>query len=594
MAGGIIIYTLATQLLWRTGFFELRFVWTLLLTASLGLSSRCTFFKLPAYSVGTRVRMRHAFLQGWLVFSVLFWYWAVIRSANPGVTHTEQSMDVMWMGAALASGQAPLQDAWFSGAASSYYADGHQILAFLGLKLGLPLQVSVNITQIIWFALSGLLAFEAGKSLMRLQSKTGETLAGILSIIFVCFVSTPKGFLDALTKNTWWWWWDASRVIKDGETQLITEFPFFSFWLGDNHAHLIGLPFLLLTIVVGTGLIRSRRISFATALLPVLCVVWSWRINPWQTPTALAILGLGLLLRKRKLQISDVKYLSFAAAITLLFWFPIRASGPELSLEWTTFGETGLLGFLNVFGFLVPGVVWLGFTRPHRLWIAFAILFLGMFMCAEVVYLQDVFQNRMNTVFKVYYQLWVLLALLSALGFAQAMKGRRRTRILAISSLALCLVPGVMYAGKLSLESRKTNQRSMNAWDVLPEETKFFLEISQRLIVSGERIVEAPGSSYDSNTSMLGTWTMGNTLIGWTGHQAQWRPGQSSPSLGGVYEASTLDELRTKLLQLEADWVLVGPNERKAFKSHPQFEQWMDELAYRVVDQADMKLFRVR
>ena len=44
-----------------------------------------------------------------------------------------------------------------------------------------------------------------------------------------------------------WWWWRASRIIHDRDLagnamEVISEFPFFSFLLGDNHPHVYALP----------------------------------------------------------------------------------------------------------------------------------------------------------------------------------------------------------------------------------------------------------------------------------------------------------------------------------------------------------------
>src|SRR5690606_10197470 len=52
-----------------------------------------------------------------------------------------------------------------------------------------------------------------------------------------------------------WWWWRTSRVIEDlnlaGEhIEVIDEFPMFSYVLGDNHPHVLAMPFVLLAIGV--------------------------------------------------------------------------------------------------------------------------------------------------------------------------------------------------------------------------------------------------------------------------------------------------------------------------------------------------------
>jgi len=594
MSGGIFMYLLAAQLWWRTGLFGLHFVWALFLMICVGISGHYLFSQPLPPSVGTRARMRKAFIQGWLIFSVLFWYWTVIRAGDPGVTHTEQAMDVMWMRAGMASESPPIRDAWFGGEASSYYSDGHQALSFLGLLLGLPVQISVNITQIIWFALTGLLSFQAGKSLFELSGKKGASLAGVLAMLFVCFISTPQGFLSAHQPDSGWWWWKASRVIMDGEFPLITEFPFFSFWLGDNHAHVIGLPFLLLSLVSSIQLLRARTLRFSTVFLPCFLILWSWRINPWQVPTVLAIPLLCLVLRKRRYQLSDLRNLVLATLPGLGLLFPARTGGPEIQLVVNEAGHTNFVEFLKVFGFLIPGVLLVIFQRPHRLWVAVLVLCAGMFACAEFVFLQDVFQNRMNTVFKVYYQIWILAGLLSGVGGALLLRHKGWKKVAGRLLLLCLLIPGLWYAGTLSMAAFRMPRNGLNAWSVLSEEDQIFLEIANLLIEPGERIVEAPGKSYDPHSSRLGTWTAGESLIGWTGHQQQWRPGTAHPTVSQIYEAHTREDLAFALSELQADWVSFGPREQEAFTVHPEWESWMNHLADRVVDQPNQRLYRIR
>ncbi len=67
-------------------------------------------------------------------------------------------------------------------------------------------------------------------------------------------IATEAPSCSGLAPNTFYgWWWDWSRVVKDttpaGNLQeVITEAPIFSFVLGDNHPHVMALPFVLIAL----------------------------------------------------------------------------------------------------------------------------------------------------------------------------------------------------------------------------------------------------------------------------------------------------------------------------------------------------------
>ncbi len=61
-----------------------------------------------------------------------------------------------------------------------------------------------------------------------------------------------------------WWWWHASRVIHDKDllgssVEVIDEFPFFSFLLGDMHPHVLALPFAILAVALALNLLLGAR-----------------------------------------------------------------------------------------------------------------------------------------------------------------------------------------------------------------------------------------------------------------------------------------------------------------------------------------------
>ncbi len=106
-------------------------------------------------------------------------------------------------------------------------------------------------------------------------------------------------------------WWNPSRALWDGgrdqndstKFYAITEFPLFSFWLGDMHPHVMALPFGLLAMALALQVVArpsaptfgvNRRGWLELALVGI--VLGSlYAINSWDFPTYLLLYLLALL-----------------------------------------------------------------------------------------------------------------------------------------------------------------------------------------------------------------------------------------------------------------------------------------------------------
>jgi uncharacterized membrane protein len=118
--------------------------------------------------------------------------------------------------------------------------------------------------------------------------------------------------IDMIEDFNWWWpsraVWDDYRDPENPSAQptrryTITEFPFFSFWLGDMHPHVMALPFCLLALALALQtaarpaappFTMGRRGWLELALTGI--VLGSlYAINSWDFPTYL-LLFLGALL----------------------------------------------------------------------------------------------------------------------------------------------------------------------------------------------------------------------------------------------------------------------------------------------------------
>jgi YYY domain-containing protein len=111
-------------------------------------------------------------------------------------------------------------------------------------------------------------------------------------------------------------WWNSTRAVWDDYTRrgdpsrhyAITEFPFFSFWLGDMHPHVMALPFGLLALALALQtLARPAAPAFAMGrrgwldlALTGLVLGSLYVTNSWDFPTyVLLFLGALLLLYVR-------------------------------------------------------------------------------------------------------------------------------------------------------------------------------------------------------------------------------------------------------------------------------------------------------
>lgn len=239
-----------------------------------------------------------------LLFLLVFVGWTAFRVYNPDIAGTEKPMEFAFINGILRSRFFPPQDPWLSGYGISYYYFGYVMLGLLIRLTGVDGAVGFNLGVALWYALTMVGAFGVGWELVRLAqgeastaqrptpNKGGAALVfGLVAALFVGFIGNLEGVVEAayqrgLVPLAWikwldikqltdapptggwtggfWWWWRASRVIHDRDllgnsVEVIDEFPFFSFLLGDLHPHVLALPFVLLAIAVGLNLLLAAR-----------------------------------------------------------------------------------------------------------------------------------------------------------------------------------------------------------------------------------------------------------------------------------------------------------------------------------------------
>jgi len=672
-------------------------------------------------------RHRRVVLASELLFTAAFGLWALVRAYNPEIMGTEKPMEFAFLNAILRSERFPPHDPWLSGYGISYYYFGYLMMAFLTRLSGLPSEVTFNLGIALLFALTLTGASSLVYNLVY-KDKEGSALTfGFLGALLVALIGNLEGFLEVLhtrglgstsfwqwvdirklasapVSGQWlptdhWWWWRASRVVHDvmlgRDMEVIDEFPFFSFLLGDMHPHVLALPFVLLALALALNLFRSQeRLNWPEVGLLGLSVGALGFLNFWDLPTyslivvaayaigryiqghftlgglefggKLVILSLLLYLpfylgfRSQAGGILPVLFVKtrwhqylvmFGLFVFVLFSFLIaQLRELVISEKGVTVRETLTRGFSIFLVLLISPFFLLLFTlsmvlinegtrtfvtqkleeaaplfpdlppalldpwpmlrlalldplfsQPwltiflaillclalFSLWrrtcqvrarvtdssslfvlILVAMGFLLTYLC-EYVYIRDIFGTRMNTIFKLYYQAWVLLAIASAYGVYYL---SRRLRGVAYqlwkTGFLFLLALSLIYPLAATLSKTAGASPTLDGMAYLAASLPDDYQAIQWLRVNVEGaavILEAPGGQY-TLFGRVSTHTGLPTLLGWGGHEHQWRgtyeePSRREPDIEALYTSLDLGETERLLEEYDIEYVYLGPLE---------------------------------
>ena len=277
-----------------------------------------------------------------LVFLAAFLAFVLLRMANPDLWHPyrggEKPMDFAYLNAVLRSTHMPPYDPWFGGGYLNYYYWGQFIVAILIKATGINPGVAYNLAVPLMFALTVAGAYSLvynmaeatrrslvagsqhlarGAKDMASRLSWSPMLAGLGATIFVAVLGNLDGAIQ-VGQGLWralfqdlpfgeFDFWRSSRMMPpDPPGFEITEFPFFTFLFADLHAHLVAIPFTLLSLGIGLsvllGAARGRRRQESSAaegswtlgevarLAALGVAVGSLRvINTWDYPSALVL-----------------------------------------------------------------------------------------------------------------------------------------------------------------------------------------------------------------------------------------------------------------------------------------------------------------
>ncbi len=220
----------------------------------------------------------------------------------------------------------------------------------------------------------------------------------------------------------------------------------------------------------------------------------------------------------------------------------------------------------------------------------------------EFVYLSDVFGQRLNTIFKFYYQAWLLfgIAALFGLGYLwQQWRGAQRIiPAIATAGYTVALLIGLLYpyfaVNSRSLEFRgaqsddtSIDTRQPATLNGLAQVARFnpdeYAAISWlRDEIDGTPVIlEAVGGQYSAFARVAASTGL-PTVLGWAGHEHQWRgstpePGLRDPAIREIYTQKDWLQARELLNQYGVEYIYVGNLERDTYGTQG-FDKFAENL----------------
>ena len=231
---------------------------------------------------------------------------------------------------------------------------------------------------------------------------------------------------------------------------------------------------------------------------------------------------------------------------------------------------------------------------------------LGLILGAELLYLDDLFSSsheRMNTLFKLYYQAGILsiiassFSLIYGIQFLKTVKGVKKKIGVFLLSIYLIIFSSSLYYTPATISSKidfSNTTQTLDGLEYLKKKSSEY-EIIEYLLKNSKPtdvLLESVGEW--ENAGLISRSTGVSNVFNWPGHEIQWRGNNQefeirSSDINLIF--TTLDNSLTKakMMKYHINYVYIGPRESQIYsKSNTDKFQTFMKL---VVDSKDSKLY---
>ncbi len=202
----------------------------------------------------------------------------------------------------------------------------------------------------------------------------------------------------------------------------------------------------------------------------------------------------------------------------------------------------------------------------------------GLTLGPEFFYLRDFFDTRMNTVFKIYFQVWLLMGLSSGIAIVllgQAFRRLRLARVGLAAGVAVILLGGLTYpvvAGNQWLDWRNPGREWVGvdglAYLDSPALPGSYASLNWLWTHAKPHdvMLSAGGCEWSAMVGRPAAATGVPTILGWAGHEEQWHLNPDDPRANSIERAvdirALFSELSPELLEkYGVTLIYIGPSE---------------------------------
>lgn len=204
------------------------------------------------------------------------------------------------------------------------------------------------------------------------------------------------------------------------------------------------------------------------------------------------------------------------------------------------------------------------------------LLFTGLLLVLgpEFVYLRDVFGQRLNTIFKFYYQAWVLFGVAALYGLGYLWQWARPAGAVAAFAYAALLLVALSFP-VLAVSSRAgeyAGEPTLNGIAFYPDGEEAALLWLRENLQGMPVVLEAvhPEGGQYTEFARVSASTGLPTIVGWVGHEHQWRGSTEEtsvrkPDVELIYTSRDWEATVAALDRYGVSYIYVGPRELSTY-----------------------------